>query len=230
LDVNAGTHPDKEPDDITWLINTVQEVTDVALCLDSANPVALTEGIKAVNRLPMINSLSGEPHRVNDVLPLACENKTELIVLALDDNGIPKTGEARSAIVRRLVEMARNGGLSDEKLYIDQLITTIATDTKSANIAFDTMRRIKAEFPKVHLTAGLSNISFGMPSRGLINRAFIVLAIAAGLDSAIIDPEDRDLRGLTYAAEMLLGKDKHCLKYNRAYRAGKIGALNERQK
>ena len=91
LDVNAGTTPEKEPEDMIWLINTVQEETDVTLCLDSANPAALSAGIKAVNKTPMINSLSGEKDRVEKVLPLACEHQTELIVLALDDSGIPDT-------------------------------------------------------------------------------------------------------------------------------------------
>ena len=223
LDVNAGTHPNKEPEDITWLVNTVQSVSDVTLCIDSPNPKALEAGIKAANKIPMLNSLSGEKKRVKGVLPLACKYKTELIVLAMDDRGIPKTEEDRIEIVRDIVKMTREGGLPDEKLFIDPLVSTIAMDTGSGQIAFNTIRSIKKDFPLVHITAGLSNISFGMPGRTFINQAFAVLAIAAGLDSAIINSEDRDLRTITYAAELVLGMDRHCLTYNRAYRAGKIG-------
>jgi len=222
LDVNAGTAPEKEPEDMVWLIETIQGATDTTLCLDSANPHALAAGLKAVNKTPMINSLSGEKDRVEKVLPLACEHKTELVVLALDDSGIPDTVEKRLAIIRKLIGMTRDGDLPDENLYIDPLITAIATDIESGNTAFDAMRRIKEEFPGVHLTGGLSNISFGLPSRSIVNQAFAVLAIAAGMDCAIIDPENINLRSMTYAAEMVLGRDKYCLNFTKAYRAGII--------
>ncbi|MBW2322961.1 MAG: methyltetrahydrofolate cobalamin methyltransferase, partial [Deltaproteobacteria bacterium] len=220
LDINAGTHPDKETTDMEWLVQTVQEVTDVTLCLDSANPKALATGLEVANKTPMLNSLSGEKDRLEGVLPLACEYKTGLIVLAMDDNGIPATVEERLEIVKTLVGMTREGGLPDENLYIDPLITTLATDTESGNRAFEAMRLIKEQFPAVHLTAGLSNISFGLPSRSIINQVFAALAIAAGMDSAIFNPEDAELRAIIYAAEAVLGKDDYCMNYLRAYRAG----------
>ena len=223
LDVNAGTGTDRETNDMLWLVRTIQEVTEVPLCLDSANPKTLESGIGVVKRTPMLNSLSGEKKRLDMVLPLVCEYKTELIVLALDDGGIPKTSEDRLTIIRRLIEKTREGGLPDENLYVDPLVTAIATGTENAKIAFETIRRIKVEFPQVHIIAGVSNISFGMPSRSHINQAFAVLAIAAGLDSAIINPEDRGLLTMIYAAELLMGMDRHCLNYNQAYRAGIIG-------
>ncbi|MBW2092112.1 MAG: methyltetrahydrofolate cobalamin methyltransferase [Deltaproteobacteria bacterium] len=227
LDVNAGTHPDKEPDDMVWLIEAVQAATDVTLCLDSANSKALAAGLKAVKKTPMLNSLSGEKDRLEGVLPLACEHKTGLIVLAMDDNGIPDTVEKRVEIVRVLVDMTREGGLPDENLYVDPLITTLATDTQSGKQAFEAMRLIREQFPKAHLTAGLSNISYGLPVRTVINQAFAVLAIAAGMDTAIIDPEDKGLRSVIYAAEAVLGRDDYCMNYLRAYRAGLIGKPQE---
>ena len=223
LDVNAGTAPEKEPDDMIWLINIIQEVTDITLCLDSANPNALAAGIKAANKKPMINSLSGEKNRLEEVLPLACENRTELIVLALDDKGIPNTVEKRLEIIRRLVTMTRACGLSDDKLYIDPLITAVSTDIGSGNMAFQAIRRILEEFPELHITGGLSNISFGLPARSIVNQAFAVLAISAGMDTAIIDPEDVNLRGIIHAAEMVLGRDRYCRNFMNAYRAGIIG-------
>ena len=171
----------------------------------------------------MINSLSGEKFRIDGVLPLACEFQTELVVLALDDNGIPKTSEGRLDIVRRLVEMTRKGGLPDEKLFVDPLVMAISTGTENGNITLETCRKIMEEFPKVHLTCGLSNISFGMPLRPILNQAFMVLAIQAGMDSTIINPEERELRSIMMAAETLVGKDRHCMNFNRAFRAGKIG-------
>jgi len=222
LDVNAGTSPEEEPEDMIWLINSIQEVTDVTLCLDSANPKALSAGIEIVTRKPMINSLSGEKNRLEEVLPLACEHQTELIMLALDDNGIPDNAEKRLEIIQKLIGTTRKGGLADEKLYVDPLVSTISTDIKSGNVTFETIRRIRKEFPNVHITAALSNISFGLPARSIINQAFAVLAISAGIDTAIMDPEDIRLLSIIYAADTVLGRDKYCRKFTSAYRAGII--------
>ncbi|MBW1772606.1 MAG: dihydropteroate synthase [Deltaproteobacteria bacterium] len=224
LDVNAGTHPHKEPQDMTWLVETIQSVTKTRLCLDSTNPQALLKGIQSAAQLPMINSVSGERIRVEGVLPIACEHGTDLVLLALDDNGIPETTRERLDIVNRLVSMAREGGLRDDQLFVDPLITTIATQVNSGRIAFETIREIRAQFPQVHIICGLSNISFGQPSRTLINQAFAALAMEAGLDSAIMDPADRGLRNIIYGTELVLGADPDCLRYNQAHRSGVIGA------
>ena len=223
LDVNAGTHPQTEPQDITWLVQTIQAVCDLPLCIDSANPQALLAGIQAADKLPMLNSLSGEKTRVEGVLPLAGQYHTPLVVLALDDKGIPARAEDRLVIIRRLVGLCRQAGLGDDQLYVDPLVTTIATDNQSGLVAFETIRQVRAEFPQVHVTCGLSNISFGQPSRGIINQAFAALAIGAGLDSAIIDPTGADLRSSIYSAELLVGLDPDCLRFNQAFRQGDIG-------
>jgi 5-methyltetrahydrofolate corrinoid/iron sulfur protein methyltransferase len=97
---------------------------------------------------------------------------------------------------------------------------TIATNVEHGNLFFDSIRAIRTQFPEVHITCGLSNISFGLPVRPQINRVFLILAMQAGLDSAIMDPQDQDLKSAMLVAELLLGRDKHCLKYTRAFRAG----------
>ncbi|MDR1044784.1 MAG: dihydropteroate synthase [Candidatus Adiutrix sp.] len=228
LDVNAGTLPAREPGDMVWLIELIHEAAPEAiLCLDSANPEALAAGLeKAAAYQPsklMINSLSGEQKRIEGVLPLAARYKTELIVLGLDDSGIPETVAGRLAVVRRLVGLCREQGLADEALYVDPLVMTISTNTQAGLVTLETIRAVKAEFPGVHLTCGHSNISFGMPLRSVLNQAFMALTIQAGLDTAISDPENRDLKAMALAAEALLGQDRHCLKFNRAYRARQIG-------
>lgn len=220
LDVNAGTHPSCEADDLVWLIENIQPVTDLPLCLDSANPAALAVAIKAVNRTPMINSISGEPARLEGVLPLAAEHGCPVIALAMDEKGIPKTAEERMNVVRHIFAETRRQGLPDQNLYVDPLAMTISTNIESGVIALSTMRAIRAEFPEAHLMCGLSNISFGLPARSYINRAFVTLALEAGLDSAILDPLDREMRAALLAAELVLGRDRHCLNYTRAYRAG----------
>ena len=220
LDVSVSTSPEREPDDLVWLVQTVQEVIDVPLCLDSANPRALAAAIKQVRQTPLINSISGEPQRLEGILPLVAEHGCPVIALAMDDKGIPETCERRMEVVRKVMEAARASGVPDGNVYLDPLAMTLATNTDSALITLDTMRAIRREFPDAHLTMGLSNISFGLPARSYINRAFLTLALAAGLDSAILDPLDRELKAALVAAKLVLGHDRHCLNYTRAYRAG----------
>jgi 5-methyltetrahydrofolate corrinoid/iron sulfur protein methyltransferase len=223
LDVNAGTAPEREPEDMAWLVTMIQEACDAPLSLDSANPKALRAGLDLVKHPPIINSVSGERPRVEGVLPLALEYKTSLILLALDDAGIPNTADGRMKIVDRLVGLATAGGLTEEKLYIDPLVTAISTGTDSALVTLETIRKIRSAFPLAHITSGLSNISFGMPLRSLINRTFMAMAVQAGLDSAIADPNDQGLIETMTAADMLIGKDRYCQTFNRAFRTGKIG-------
>ena len=220
IDVNAGTHPDREPDDLVWLVNSVQEVTDLPLSLDSTNPKGLAAAIKATRRTPMINSISGEPYRLSGVLPIAAEHGCPTIALCMDEQGIPKGVEARLEAIRRVIDATRRAGVPDDKIYVDPLLMTIATDTECGNVALDTMRAVRAEFPAAHLTVGLSNVSFGLPLRSLINRTFLVLAMSAGLDTVIADPLDCEMRAAMLAADLLFGRDKHCMTYLRAHRAG----------
>ena len=220
LDVNAGTHPQQEPDDLVWLIESVQAVVDTPLCLDSANPKALAVAIKAVNKTPLINSISGEPDRLEGILPLVAEHSCRVIALAMDDKNIPETSEARVAVVHKVIDATRTAGIPDEHIYVDPLAMTLSTNIKSGMIFFDTLRAVRAAYPEVHFTVGLSNISFGLPARSFINRAFLTMALEAGLDSAILDPLDQELKAALLAAELVLGRDRHCLNYTRAYRAG----------
>lgn len=227
LDVNAGTHPDREPEDLIWLIENIQSVVDTPLCLDSANPKALKIAIEAVNKTPMINSISGEPERLENVLPLVAEYGCEVIALSMDDKKIPETSDKRLEVIGKVIAETRSAGVPDDHLYCDPLAMTIATSTDSAIVAFETMRGIKKEFPEVHMTIGLSNISFGLPARKYVNRTFLALAMEAGLDSAILDPLDMEMQAAILATELVLGRDKHCLNYVRASRAGVFGELQK---
>ncbi len=224
LDVNAGTHPDREADDLLWLIDLIQAVTEVPLCLDSANPRALTAALSAVKKTPLINSISGEPDRLKDVLPIVAQHGCEVIALCMDGKGIPVDVEGRMAVARKLFEATRAASVPDEQVYVDALVMTIATNTDAARATLDTIRAVRAEFPQAHISLGLSNVSFGLPARSLVNRTFLTLAIAAGMDTAIIDPNDRELKAALFATDLLLGHDKHCLNYTRAYRKGLLEA------
>ena len=220
LDVNSGTHPDNEPEDLAWMIKNIESVVDVPLALDSANPEALKAAIQLVNKTPMINSISGEPERLEKILPLVAQFDCDVIALAMDDKKIPQTYEKRMEVIEKVLNATRASGVPDEKVYIDPLVMTIATMNQSALIACDTIRAVHKKYPEVHFTMGLSNISFGLPARKRINRGFLMLAMQAGLDSAILDPLDRDLQAAILTAELLLGRDKHCLNYVKASRKG----------
>jgi 5-methyltetrahydrofolate--homocysteine methyltransferase len=220
LDVNAGTHPDREPDDLIWLIETIQAVVETPLSLDSANPKALQIAIQAVKKTPMINSISGEPERLTGILPIVAEHGCPVIALAMDGKQIPETAEKRFEVITQIITEARAHGVPDSNLYFDPLAMTISTNTQSGLVAFEVMRRVREAYPEAHLTIGLSNISFGLPARSFVNRYFLALAIQAGMDSAILDPLDREIQAAILATELILGRDKHCLNYIRASRKG----------
>ena len=222
LDVNAGTSSDTEAEDLIWLVETVQDAVEVPLCLDSPNGATLRAAARVVERQPMINSISGEPGRLETVLPLAAELGGPVIVVALDDEGIPRTVEDRMRIIAGLVAETRAAGIADERLYIDPLIMAISTGDDAGVTALRTIAEVRATYPDAHVTGGLSNISFGAPARRFLNQAFMVLAIEAGMDSAIMDPSAPGIYPLMMAAEAVLGRDRFCNRYNRAYRAGRL--------
>jgi 5-methyltetrahydrofolate--homocysteine methyltransferase len=223
LDVNAGTAPGREPDDLVWLVKVVQEAVTVPLCLDSTNPLALNEALKGVERETMINSINGDRERLANILPIVVAHNCTVIGLAMDESGIPKDVDGRMEKIRRIFAATLEAGLPDEKVYVDPLIMAISTDAQAGLTALESIRAIRREFPEAHITSGLSNISFGLPARSHINRTFLTLAIEAGLDSAIADPTNRELWESLLITEMLLGRDPFCRRYTKAFKAGRIG-------
>lgn len=225
LDINAGTGPDRETEDLLWLVECVQAVTDTPLCLDSANPEPLTVAARRVVRTPLINSISLEQQKIREILPVVQEFQCDVIALAMDDSGIPESVDERLRIIDSLMEKMAGAGIAPERIYLDPLVMGIATNTASGGIALETIRTAAARFEGVHFSAGLSNISFGLPQRSLINQVFLTLAIEAGLDTAILNPLDRELRGAILATELVLGRDRHCQRYTRASKNGLIGRV-----
>jgi len=223
LDINAGTLPEREPDDLAWLVRTVQEVLELPLCLDSSEKDALKAAVKETDKAPLINSISGEPERLEAILPIVRDNDCEVVALAMDERGVPKDVESRIVVVRNLVKEIRKAGISDNRIYIDPLVTALATGVDSGLITVETIRRTRLEYPEIHFTMGLSNISFGLPARSLLNKTFLSLALMSGLDSVIMDPLDHEVMETILATESLLGRDNFCLAYTRAFRQGRIG-------
>jgi len=222
LDVNAGTGTGNETEDLVWLVETAQAAVDVPLCLDSASPIALKAGMECVKQTPMVNSISGEQDRLEGILPLVAAQGSPVIALLLDGTAVPPDVEGRVVIGRRILEHTRAAGLPDEKVFIDPLALAISTRTEGAVVALEAMRHLRAEFPQVKFSLGLSNISFGLPARTLVNQAFLAQALAAGLDAAIINPLEQGLMNMLYATELILGRDRFCKNYLSAFRAGRV--------
>jgi 5-methyltetrahydrofolate--homocysteine methyltransferase len=222
LDVNAGTGSGNEADDLIWLIETTQAVVDVPLCLDSANPDVIQAGMGCVKQTPMINSISGEASRLDGILPLVAEHGSPVIALLLDDSGIPNDLEGRLRIGHHLLDHTRQSGVPDENVYIDPLAMAISTKTEGAVVALESMQTLRSEYPDVKFSIGLSNISFGLPARTLINQAFLAQLLAVGLDAAIINSMEQGLINMLYATELILGRDRFCRNYTTAFRSGKV--------
>jgi len=231
LDANAAIRVNEELDDLAWLIETIQAATDTPLCIDSPNPAAIARGLELVQASgrparPLINSITAEPGRLHGILPLAAQHHCPVVALTSDEQGIPTTVEDRLRIAGRIVAEAEKCGVPREDLYFDPLVLPVSTDVRNAVLFMDALAAIKAEYPGVKTISGLSNVSYGLPKRKLINRAFLVMAMHAGMDAAILDPLDTDLMALLRAGEMLLGHDEFCMNYLMAYRAGKLGATS----
>jgi len=222
LDVNAGTPPETEPEDMRWLVRTVQAVVTVPLCIDSANPEALAAGLQVHQGKAIINSTSGEERRLENILPLAKEFDCAVVGLALDEGGISESVTGRLAASEKIVSAAVKYGIPLERVYIDPLVLSVSTNTKEALISLQTLRGVKERFPGVKTISGLSNVSFGLPNRALINRAFLVLLMGVGLDAAILNPLDKELMATIKATELLLNRDEYCMGYLKAYREGKL--------
>ena len=219
LDVNVGTRIHTEAEDMRWLVKIVQSAIDVPLSIDSPNPEAIRVGLKEHKGRAMVNSITAEKKRVEDILPLLKEFRPGIVALTMDDEGIPQDGETRYRISQRLVELLTGAGIPEDNIYVDPLVRPISTDSEAGLVALDAIRKIKHSSKDIHVICGLSNISFGLPKRGLINRAFLLMAMAQGLDSVILDPLDRKMISLIKAGEALLSKDKYCAAYLRAFRA-----------
>ena len=221
LDVNAGMFIDDEPKRMQWLIETIQSVVKTPLCIDSPRVSAIEAGCQFnKNGKPIINSLTDEKERYDSILPIVLKYNTGIIALCMDDNGMPEDAEGRIKIGERLIEKMTKAGVKHEDIYIDPLVRPIGTGSHYGMAAIETIRTIKKNYPNVHIACGLSNVSFGLPNRKLINQTFLVAAMAAGMDGAILDPLDKKLMAFVYSSEALTGADDFCVTYLEKYREG----------
>lgn len=215
LDLNAALGD--ELADMEWLVRVVQEATDAPLCIDSTSAAAIRRGLETVRGKVMVNSISLETDRIEGMLPLVLERNCPVIGLTIDDNGISKTAAERIRITGQIVEILSKKNYDLDNLYIDPLVLPLAVGHDNALMFFDCLTKIKQMF-NVKTVSGLSNISYDMPRRKLINRYFLTISMAFGMDAAILDPLDRQIMTAVTTTDLLLGHDRFGKKYLKAYR------------
>ncbi len=223
LDVNTATGMERETSDMEWVIGLIyDEIGEgVRLAIDSPNPAAMAKGLELCKARPMINSINNEAKLQEQLAPLLKEYGPDIIGLTMGGKGgMPQTKEDRLAEAEQLINFLQASGVDLARLYIDPLAMSIGSNQEQAMAVIETVRTIKERWGDrgVKTSSGLSNVSFGLPGRKIINRAFLAMLLAAGLDAALIDPTDERLMDILKASEALTGEDSYCLGYIRYMR------------
>ena len=222
IDVNVGIGKGSQEDEIEnmkWAVKTLIENVDKPLCIDSADPAVLDAGLSMLDgKKGMINSTKAEDHNLDEVLPLAAKYAVPVVALAMDETGIPKTVEGRIAACKKIEAFAQKHNVPMTNIFFDPLVLPISADGTQGKTTLETLAAIKSEFPESKTVMGLSNISYGLPSRLTINGAFMNMAIYAGLDAAIVNPMEKIMTDAILTGEAIVGKDRHFRKYSRVFR------------
>ena len=300
IDCCASVPEAEEVETLKWMIDCIQEVTDLPISIDSPSPDVLAQAYKFCKKPGIFNSVSGEGHKIDTIFPIMAEPGNEgwqVIALLSDNTGIPKCAADRLKVFDKIMAKAKEYGIAPDRIHIDPLVEMLCTSEDGiatnietitsvreqyptihitaaiSNISFnlpvrklinygflvlamnagldsgimdptnkdmlctsedgiatniETITSVREQYPTIHITAAISNISFNLPVRKLINYGFLVLAMNAGLDSGIMDPTNKDMLGLVYATEALLGLDDYCMEYIGAYREGLIGTTKKK--
>ncbi len=225
LDCAPSTATDIEYDTMVWLIGLMQGATDVPLCIDSPNASLLARILEEghLKRPGMVNSVNEEGDKCEIIFPLIAGTPWEVVGLTCDQDGIPADPRKKVEIAKRIIDKADKHGVALPQLHIDPCVMALATTPSAMEDFAYCIENIHAYAPQVKVTGAISNISFDMPARKYVNMNCMAYAMAAGLDSAIMDPCSQDMMGTVFACEALRLKDKGGRKYNRAYRQGKFG-------
>ncbi len=223
IDVNAGAFVRREEQFLPWLVKAVQEAVDLPLCLDTPNADALKLALREHRGKPIINSVTLEAERMNAIVPLVLEYSCKVVALTVDESLIPADVTKKFDIAARLIDALTKAGVSVEDIYVDPVVMPVSVAGSAGAETLGAISKIRSHFPALHIVCGVSNVSFHLPCRSLLNGTFLAMAMALGLDTAIIDPCDSAIMTSVAAAEALLGKDEFCMRYINAYREGKLG-------
>jgi cobalamin-dependent methionine synthase I len=222
IDVNAGVFVGKEPEYLQWLTSTVQVAIEAPCCIDSPDPKAIEAALAVHKGTPMINSISMEKERYDVLLPIVAGTDFKVVALCMSDKGMPQTTDERLAIAEELVNNLVKNKVPVANIYVDPLVQPISTNVTFGVEFLNSIERILKTFDGIHTICGLSNISYGLPERKFLNQTFMAMAIARGLDGAIVDPLDKKMMANIIAAEALAGNDEWCSAYLSAYREKKF--------
>jgi 5-methyltetrahydrofolate--homocysteine methyltransferase len=224
IDINTALLGDDEFDYMVKLAKLVIENTDCGIMLDSPNPDIIARCIPIFKDSKIIvNSVNCE-EKYNSLIEMIAKYSVGAVALLMDGRRIPNSAEQRLSAAKKIISKLREAGVKDENIYADALTEAIATNSEAATVTLDTIRLLRGEFPAAHIICGLSNVSFGLPSRAYLNSAFLSMANAAGLDSVIADITSESLKNALFASEALLGKDEYCMEYINFIRAQKAKA------
>lgn len=220
LDVNAGTFLGSEPEKLAWLVETVQAAVTVPLSLDSANAEAITGALEVHRGRALLNSVSAERSRLESLAPVIRKYKPLIIALCMDEGGLPDTADRTVQIAEKVIAQLAGLGVGQEAIFLDPLIRPVSTDGSFGILGVRSTAKLKERFPAARTICGLSNVSFGLPRRRLLNRSYLPMLTAAGLDAVIADTLDRNLMAALRASLALTGVDEHCGYYIETYRKG----------
>ena len=223
IDVNAGIFLDREPEYLQWLVKTVQDVARKPCSIESPNSEAIKKAFAVHKGLPMINSISLEKERYDNLMPIISGTEMKVIALCMSDEGMPQTVSDRLKIADRLINALVQNKVPINNIYVDPLVQPLSVNDRFGSNFINTVEQIKQTFEGVHTACGLSNISYGLPERKLLNQTFVIMAMAKGLDGAIINPLDKKIVASIIAAEALMGRDEYCTNYLSAYRSQNLG-------
>ena len=232
IDVCSSVAPEVEFETMRWLLDLVQGVTDMPISIDSPNAECLVELLPYVKKPGLVNSVSGEGNKIDLIFPMLAKPEYkdwEVMALLSDDTGIPKSAADRLRVFDKIMAKAKAYGIAPSRIHIDPLVEMLCTSEDGIAMVEEVMGKIREQYPSIHISGAVSNISFNLPARKLVNMAFVCLAIKAGMDSAVFDPLDKQLLGVIYATEALLGQDDFCMEYIGAFRDERIAATTKKK-
>ncbi|NNK96695.1 MAG: dihydropteroate synthase [Desulfobacterales bacterium] len=221
IDVNAGLFADREIEYLKWMIGLVQEVVPVPCCIDSPSPKVIEAALTVHKGIPMVNSISLEKDRFEQLIPVIAGTDLKVVALCMSEEGMPETADQRMRIAEKLINELVKNNIALENIFVDPLVQPISVNQTFGHEFLGAIERIMTTFTGVHTTCGLSNISYGLPNRPLLNRQFMGLAIAKGLDSAIVDPLHKSMMEVILATETLYGRDEFCRNYLQSQKEAK---------
>ena len=230
IDACASVPPEEELEVLKWLVDLIQNAVDTPIAIDSPNPECLVQAMPFCKKPGLVNSVSMEGNKIEVIFPAIADTKWDVAALLCDDSGIPQTAKKRLEVFEQIMAKAKEYNIDPSRIHIDPLVEMLCTSEDGIAMVIKVITEIKKRYPTIHVTGAVSNISFNLPARKLVNMGFVVLAMNAGMDSAIFDPLDKQLLGIIYATEALLGMDDYCIEYITAFREERIAATTPAKK